>query len=296
MEAIDRRALVVGVDGSPAGKEALRWALDAAARRRAGVRVVHALELSLFDVRLDAAYGPGWETPLRTSMRQMLDEIVADAARSHPDVTVETRLEAAPASVILVEESERADTVVLGKRGTGGFANLVIGSTTLHVATNAHCPVVAVPTAPAAGPARRGVVVGVDGTPAAEPVIEYAFRAADEAGEPLMAVHTWRDPAPMGPGVMMPLVYDPTLVTFEERLLLSEMMAGWSQKYPDVEVQQTVLHAHAVPSLVEEARAARLLVVGCRRRGDLKSLLLGSVSHGVLHRACGPVAVVPRTG
>ena len=66
-------------------------------------------------------------------------------------------------------------------------------------------------------------------------------------------------------------------------------MAGWQEKYPDVAVDQKVVYGHPVPALVAAASAARLLVVGSRGRG---SVVLGSVSHGVLHRATGPVAVV----
>jgi nucleotide-binding universal stress UspA family protein len=183
---------------------------------------------------------------------------------------------------------------VLGSRGSGDFVDLMIGSTTLHVASQAHCPVIAVPAPREGGPSRHGVVVGVDGSPDSENAIDVAFQLAAETHEPLRAVRAWADPAVLGPGAMLPLVYDPALVTQEERLVLAEAMAGWSEKYPDVAVEQHVLRGHPVATLLRAGAEARYLVVGARGRGPLRSLLLGSVSHGVLHHADGPVVVVRR--
>ena len=287
-----RNSVVVGYDGSAGAQAALRWGLDLAARRHAPVRLVHAFESSMYDVRLSGGYDPGLGTTLRAAAEEMLEEAVAGAKVSHPDVEVLTRLEVGPAAATLIEESENAQMVVVGTRGTGGFTSLVIGSTTLHVAGHARCTVVAVPVRGEGEPEGSGVVVGVDGSELSEAAIEFAFRAASETGEPLVAVHAWRDPSTTGPGVMVPLVYDPVLVSQEERVVLAESLAGWQEKYPDVRVEAKVVHAHPTRALVEESRDARLLVVGCRGRGELRSLLLGSVSHGVLHHAACPVAVV----
>jgi nucleotide-binding universal stress UspA family protein len=91
---------------------------------------------------------------------------------------------------------------------------------------------------------------------------------------------------------MVPLGYDPATAAREERLVLAESMAGWQERFPDVKVVHSVVLGHPVPSLVSRAAGARLLVVGSRGRSSVRSLVLGSVSHGVLHHASGPVAVV----
>ena len=92
---------------------------------------------------------------------------------------------------------------------------------------------------------------------------------------------------------MMPLGYDPVMAARDERLVLAESMAGWQEKFPEVEVHHRVtLGDHPVATLVRKSRDARLLVVGCRGRSAVRSVLLGSVSHGVLHHAKVPVAVV----
>jgi nucleotide-binding universal stress UspA family protein len=74
---------------------------------------------------------------------------------------------------------------------------------------------------------------------------------------------------------------------------LSEALAGWRERYPDVDVHGAVIRDHAVAGLVSESTAERLLVVGSRGRHALAGTLLGSVSQGVLHHATCPVAVVP---
>jgi hypothetical protein len=76
----------------------------------------------------------------------------------------------------------------------------------------------------------------------------------------------------------------------------TQSWSGWSEKYPDVEVEHKVVRDHPVQALAVQAAGARLLVVGSRGRGSIRSLTLGSVSHGVLHHATGPVAVVRRHG
>ena len=90
----------------------------------------------------------------------------------------------------------------------------------------------------------------------------------------------------------MPLVHDPLDYKWVQERALAESMAGWAEKYPDVEVSRRLVHEHPVRALAAAAKDARLLVVGCRGRGALRTMLLGSVSHGVLHLATCPVAVV----
>jgi nucleotide-binding universal stress UspA family protein len=77
---------------------------------------------------------------------------------------------------------------------------------------------------------------------------------------------------------------------------LSEALAGWREKYPDVEVHSGVVRDAPVPGLVAASVGQSLLVVGTRRRHSLAGALLGSVSQGVLHHAVCPVAVVPSHG
>jgi nucleotide-binding universal stress UspA family protein len=78
----------------------------------------------------------------------------------------------------------------------------------------------------------------------------------------------------------------------DEREVLAERLAGWGAKYPDVRVQRVVVREHPAHALVEQSARAQLVVVGSRGRGGVAGLVLGSVSHAVLHRAHCPVVVV----
>ncbi len=91
---------------------------------------------------------------------------------------------------------------------------------------------------------------------------------------------------------MLPLVYDVGEVENEETRVLSEAVAGWCDRYPEVKVRKTVVRGRASRALVEESARAQLLVVGARGRGGFTGLMLGSVSQAALHHAKCPVAVV----
>lgn len=78
----------------------------------------------------------------------------------------------------------------------------------------------------------------------------------------------------------------------EQARLLAESLAGWQEKHPDMPIRRVVLRGHAGRTLTEASKGARLLVVGSRGLGSFRGLLLGSVSHAVLHHAHCPVAVV----
>jgi nucleotide-binding universal stress UspA family protein len=289
------RGVVVGLDQSEPGRAAAEYAAEVAGRRRLPLRLVLAFELSQSAVQLSAmGWTEGTEDVMRDSSRQLLEETSEVLRGVHPDVEVISCLHDGSAAEALIEESKRAELLVVGSRGTAGFADLVVGSTALRVASQAFCPVVVVPTAAVDASIRRGVVVGVDGSDHSESTIEFAFQMASETRQKLTALHVWHDPAPTGVGLMTPLVYDPTLVQRGEELVLAEAMAGWSEKYPNVEVGRKVVPGHPVHALVTGTTAAALLVVGSRGHGALRSHLLGSVSHGVLHHARGPVAIVHR--
>jgi nucleotide-binding universal stress UspA family protein len=117
--------------------------------------------------------------------------------------------------------------------------------------------------------------------------VAFAFDAASRRGVPLVAVHAWWDHLDR----MVPLL-DWDLIETEEREVLAERLAGWGEKYPDVAVGRLITPDRPARVLVEESRRAQLVVVGSRGRGAAAGLLLGSVSHAVLHRAHCSVAVV----
>jgi nucleotide-binding universal stress UspA family protein len=294
LEAIARRPVVVGMDGSDTGRAAVEYAAALAARRGVPLHLVHAFEPTQYEVRPMIGWRPDATGVMRSAAQRLIDQTVEVLGLAYPDLPVVASLAPGSAEVTLIDESRRASALVVGARGTGGFAALVVGSTTLHVSAHAHCPVIAVPVPGDYEPPRRGVVVGVDGSTLSDDAIAFAFEVAEETKQPLLAVHAWTDPTRTGVGVMMPVIYDPQIVSQEEQVVLAEAMAGWGDKHPDVAVTHRVVHAHPVQALVTESATAQLLVVGSHGRGDLRSLLLGSVGHGVLHHAKVPIAIVRR--
>lgn len=154
--------VVVGVDGSPASREALEYALEEAVLRRAGLRVVAATPMAdhwgtAFGL---GAYGMGRPPPageIVTSMRAAAQRMVDDVVAVHPGIAaqVKIRVEAvlgAPAAV-LMDVSRGADLLVLGHRGRGALSSAMLGSVGLHCVLHASCPVTIVrPVAPVAVP------------------------------------------------------------------------------------------------------------------------------------------------
>ncbi|MFI7427801.1 universal stress protein [Micromonospora sp. NPDC049836] len=285
--------VVVGVDGSAIALEAVRAAAREAVLRRRPLRIVHAFIWPLMNVPL----GPDPSGPatggLRHQAERYVAEAVAEAAAVAPDLPVTGAVVDGAAVRVLLDEACQGALLVLGNRGLGGFAGLLIGSVTVQVSTRAQCPVLVVRGEPrAAGP----VVVGVDGSESAAAALGWAVEAAARRGAPLVAVHAWLYPTPVTPGDVLPLGHDLDALAADGQRLLAESVEGPAARHPEVPVQQRLVRGSPAGALVEASRTAQLVVVGARGRGPLAGLLLGSVSHAVLHHAHCPVAVVPQSG
>lgn len=271
--------VVVGYDGSEAAEQALHWAAARAARRRLPLELVHAVPVWPYDVvgdHLEAS---------RAAARECVDAAAERLREQDPALDVSTVVEVCSPASLLLERSEHAEAVVLGRRGRGGFAGLHLGSTAAQVASHAGAPVVVVRETPG-----TGVVVGVDGSPASDAAVRFAFEEADAHGEALTAVHAWL-PVYAGLGDL-PYYDDVTPRDEEDDALLAERLSGHREEHPDVEVRRVVRSLHPVPALLEAAQGARLLVVGSHGRGALAHLLMGSVSTTLLHHAPCTIAVV----
>jgi len=277
------RPVVVGVDGSVSAYRAVEWAAGEAHRRGVGLRLVRAFSWTTAD------HPTGWVARYRDEMldvsRRQVARALRVAADTRPDVEAEFAVEIGAPIEVLSSEARRAQLLVLGDRGLGEVAGLVLGSVAVSLAARGACPVVVVrgERAGADGP----VVVGVDGSPVSEAALAFAFDAAAARGVDLVAVHAW-SPTAIDEELASLVEWDASA----ESAVLAERLAGWGQKYPQVEVRRTVVRDGAVRALVTASAGAQLVVVGSRGRGNAAGLLLGSVSHGVLHGAHCPVAVV----
>lgn len=286
-----QRAVVAGVDGSECGLQAVRWAAAEALQRQLPLRLVAAHAWPSGGLVGDPGLGVDYRAVLRDVVLGHLATAAADARQVAPELDIEQVEVTGYPVPVLLGESAHAEILVLGDRGLGGFTGLLIGSVAVEVTAHASCPVIVVRGSEPdrTGPRPEPVVVGVDGSPTSEAATAFAFEAASLRRVPLVAVHVWRDV--LVDATMAPLL-DWDVIDSDEREVLAERLAGWTEKYPDVPVRRLVARDRPARALVEESGRAQLVVVGSRGRGGFHGLLLGSVSQALLHHAHCPVAVV----
>jgi len=270
------RQIVVGVDGSAPANAAVEWAAMDARRRGLDLRVVHVCE--------EWPRGIGAAEYCAGTL-----EAAADRARRLTGTArVTGALLSGHVAHDLIAESATADSIVLGSRGLGGFAGMVVGSIGMAVAGHAAGPVVIV-----RGPSpyvHGRVTVGYDGSEHSTAAMEYAIEQARARDAELHVVYGWQMP------VLSPyaVAYNGLIeeIMREQAEEARERVVPWRERHPDVRIVDEQLCEHPVPLLVKASQSADLVVVGSRGRGGLAAAVLGSVGHGVLHHVTCPVAVV----
>ena len=282
----------MGFDGSGAARSAVSWSADEARLRGRPLTIVHALMPPVTTGGLGVGLPPSLDI-IDDMERAALDEIEKVAAEFRAnDLQVDGIVRIGAASSVMLEASEDADLVVIGSRGRGGFRGLLLGSVGAQVAAHSGCPVAVIRHDPQ--PDARTLVVGIDGSSAAEAVLAFAFDEASRRGWTVQAVHAWDVPAydllivPNGP-VPVPL----TDVADDEIRLAAEVLSGFRDDYPDVEVVESLVRAPAVQALLDASANAAMVVVGTHGHGPAMGALLGSVSNGLLHKVTTPIVVVP---
>ncbi|CAK7283432.1 universal stress protein [Streptomyces misionensis] len=279
--------VVAGVDGSEESLRAVDRAADEAALRGAPLRLVYA---SLWERYEGSLIAQEVGRPVEEVIaRDVMGAAERRAHRRRPGLVVTTAVLAEEPEAALVNESSLARLVVLGCRGRGGVAELLLGSVSLSVAAHAHCPVVVLRGGPEEPAAPGRVVLGVAGKGACPAAVRFAAEEAALRGVPLEAVRAWRRPAHTTAG-HPPLTGAPAPAQEEAAEALEEAL----RDLPDgLRAQRRTAEGPARDVLVDASRDAGLLVVGVRRRSGRFGPRLGRVAHGVLHHARCPVAVVP---
>ncbi|MGW3989189.1 universal stress protein [Streptomyces sp. NPDC004830] len=286
------KPVVVGVDGSPPSLDAVQTAAGEARIRGAELRLVHAFGRSSAHLPAGA---PPW-SPAGTGVRELLDGTMAMAERRardvapHADITRDVTL-GHPMEVLEIA-SRTASLVVVGSRGLGAVGGLLLGSTSAHLAAHSSCPLLVVRGRPnPAGP----LLLAVDEAPASADAVRFAFTEASLRGTGLTVLHVCRagDPGAYdGPADPPFVTYDATRLRHKAEHLIDAVLAGQTERYPNVEVRRQPVVGRVRHSVVEASARAQLVVVGARGHGNLTGQLLGSVSQAVLHHAHCPVVVV----
>ena len=273
--------IIVGVDGSEGSRSALHWAARMAAARDAGCRAIAAWQ---YPARAVTPAGPA-RLPdpeemdertcddLRTVVRE---ELEADADR------VEVEAGRGPAASVLLAAAARAgtDMLVVGARGLGGFAGLLLGSVSQECVEHSPCPVVVLrgePDAPG-GP----IVVGLDGSEGAARALAWAIDLAEATGVPIVAVHA-------------PILGANNAMMDAARQSLEQWCAPIAEGAVPFEMRVEPGDARTALEHIANETGAALLVVGTRGLGPVRGLLLGSVAGYVARYSERPIAIVPRS-
>ncbi|WP_120004204.1 universal stress protein [Nesterenkonia muleiensis] len=298
--------VLVGFDGSKHAFLALHYAARAAQRGEVPLTVVSAYTIPVGVYTALAALPDAQEARVKSQIAQSTLDEAREYLKDYPG-KVTYRAEGGDAAGVLVELSERAQLVVVGARGRGGFFGRLLGSVSSALPAHAKCPTVVVPrhysVPDATGPERFApmvsdapVVAGIDGSHSSRLAALIAAQAAEGRGVALQLLVAL-------PPVDRSLMWYPDLVLGDEELverrkaeLSGELRAevDWVQgHFPDLEINAVVEVGEATAVLSAATRTAQLTVVGTRGRGGLASSLLGSVSRSALYNAEGPVMVVP---
>lgn len=277
--------VVVGVDGSPASLAAVQWATDEAVRAGVPVRIVFVLNRDPYQLRRFP--DPELDDQLTRGATKVLAEAEQIAHARSENVTVTTQLLEGVPGEVLRDQAAKATELVIGTRGMGGFARLVVGSISMQVAGRATGTVVVVPHLPDL--TKGEVVVGVDDSPECLPALTYAFEQAARRGATLRALHAWEPEVyPYAPDI----AYNMEETRIAHQTAVASLLAKARAEYPTVEVIEDIRRAHPVEALAAASEGADLLVVGSHGRGPVTATVLGSVSRAVLHHTRCPVAVV----
>jgi len=278
-------SILVGVDGSPSSGEAVTWAAVEAAHEHRPLVLVHAYHLDNVYWLGSAGIDDGTIIEeMRTEGTRLLTAAKAAALELAPEIEVHEVLYRTDARNALLEAAKSASMVVLGSRGRGRVASLLLGSVGVAVVDHATCPVVV--CRPDQDRPRRGILVGTDLSEVSRPALEYAYGLASTRHLPLTVLVFRGEPAWWGRDETRPQ-------DWAERERLARWMAELGAKFPDVRVSEQDVHEPEARALVARSADKEIVVVGSHQHHAVASALGRALAVSVVEHAAATVVVVP---
>jgi len=279
------KPVVVGVDASPHAARAALWAADEAVERGVPLHVIHssALDPGLTRSR-PGAHGAEEAGALGLELLMEIEHLVRGA---HPALEVTTAMSRESAAGVLIAASRDSDLMVVGTRGNGEPAGLLLGTVSLRLAAYSYCATVLVRAQSDQNSRSGEILLGMQENEPQEAVL-FAFAQAARGGVAVRAVHVWAPDA----------AYDHAdisgtdIITRQATHQMTVALKGARDMFPDVPVTISVERGHASAVLAEASRTAQLIVVSAHRGHGPLSVGAGII-HGMLSDAYCPVAVVP---
>lgn len=281
--------VIVGYDVSPWSDRTLEVAASEAAARDGNLVVVHAFHRLMPGTR--TALTPlGAEQSTREPGEEIAQEGAAKVRSRYPGMPVRTHVSAGAAPHVLAEAGRDAELLVVGNRGRGGFAELLLGSVSHRVLAHAPCPVLVVRGEPR--PRLDHVLVLVDVDDPCDDLLEFAFTEAARRTARLTAANVWD-------GTWLTAVAEPVDIAGETAAIeaehdsrLANVIRPWQAKFPEVHAVRRIATGSVGTIAVNATDEADLVIIGGGRHGART----GPVADAVLHHASCPVAVVPTGG
>ncbi len=271
------KPIVVGYDGSDGSRLAVLWAARHTVATGRSLVVVHCWVWPFFTQDLGPVTNVE-DSGLRHAAEKTAAEGLDLAQQAEPTLDVSVRLVVGFPSEVLTRLSVEASLLVTGTRGLGGFAGLLIGSVSLHLAAASSCPVAVIRDD---RPAEGDVLVAVDGSPESDRAVVAAASLATTLHTSLRIIHV--RPYSRRAARHVPDPESDPVIQQAVNLLPEDT---------DLTVIEDSFAEPSVPGvIVHHTRDAVCVVLGAKGRNTLGARL-GSTVHAVLHHARGNVLVV----
>ena len=281
--------MVVGVDGTPASANALRYAMKQAARNGGKVDVFHVVPdyaALAYPIPFDELVEAG-----RAALDATLSQ-VRETGDNPAEHGVRTHLERGGVVKTLTAAGHLAHAIVVGSDRRPASRRLLTGNVCTGVASRSDVPVVSVPETWSAARSTGVVLAAVKRPDHSDALMAEAFDVARRSGSRLVVLQAWRFPS----------AYDDIIVTDPESLAewgartrheLEKLVKPWQHHYPGVAVELRTVHEDPAHALVTASQDADELVIARRAHGFPAAAHLGSTARTVLLYAHCPVRVVP---